>query len=759
MIDSMFQAGTDQALNDQVRRPIAPRPAKPGFFDNFGASIPGGVGSGVSEILAFGAEISGAFGQVQGATGAYGAGGMFSTLSEDEQKQSSAARTKMLTQGIDMSNEAGDLFRQRAKEIMPDPAATGTAGQVVGGLLNFTTKAVGYTLTMGPSAFIALGGDVGLTEADRLKQQGVDYATRTKAGAVAGSVAAASLVVPMSGATAPIRAVKGVAIGEASMIGQSAAEKAILKAAGYNQQAETFDPFDPVSLGLGLVPGALGAKFGHAPAKPSASPRMLADMGLGERQALPYNDVQLDAYAVQAAKRAGVPPEVVLAVKNAGEKSSPTAVGPQTKHGQAVGVMQLLADTAADNGVKDRADPLQSIDGGARYLKKLHDQYGSWDAAIAHYNGGGAAAKAVLEGKAPPSPETQGYLQRVHDYMGKTLDDHVAAAVRAEPEIVDALRVQQAADAIEASRLTDDLAGRDAHVSAVEMAADQIGRGERVSVGDVLSKRDIIDTPSVSDDPIKWANKTQSWNAGESSKAAQVGEASGVKLMHQDGGADMPNGGRVTAVDNAGNVVGDFQYDTAPHGGIVVAAEVAPASRRMGIASAAYDAIERVTGKATVPDASHTPRAAAFWEDRYARQRTARTADAVNQLQAARQPAEPPSKPVKANAPEPTQAAKAPRTEAPAPAGSAGAAEPAAPAAGVSEPGAGATQAAGVAQATMDRAAAEVSMLHPDMLVQLDGMAEPMRVSELMDKVKEEAAKEKRDAKLIEVAALCALRQ
>ena len=62
------------------------------------------------------------------------------------------------------------------------------------------------------------------------------------------------------------------------------------------------------------------------------------------------------------------------------------------------------------------------------------------------------------------------------------------------------------------------------------------------------------------------------------------------------------------------------------------------------------------------------------------------------------------------------------------------------------------------AQAAIDRAAAEVSTLNPNMLVQLDGMAEPMRVGDLLEQVKKESAEDVQDAKLIEVAATCALR-
>ena len=48
--------------------------------------------------------------------------------------------------------------------------------------------------------------------------------------------------------------------------------------------------------------------------------------------------------------------------------------------------------------------------------------------------------------------------------------------------------------------------------------------------------------------------------------------------------------------------------------------------------------------------------------------------------------------------------------------------------------------------------------MNPDLLVRLDGMDEAVPMSELMRRVKEEAAADLENAKLVEVAASCALR-
>jgi hypothetical protein len=258
VIDSMFQEGTDAALDDQVARPRPQTPPEASFsFGGLLAAPFRGVGGGTAKSIAFGSEVAGAFGQVWGGWGGDSAGGMFSTQSTQEREQSDAARERVKRDGIDFSNEAGDTFRQRAADILPDPRTAHASEQVVAGLADFATRAVGYSLTLGPLAAPVFGTDVGMEEADRLKQQGVDLATRTKAGAAAGAINAAALLAPMTGATAWTRFGKGVAAGEGAMVGQALAEREIVRAAGYDKIADTFDPLDPVALALGIVPGAI----------------------------------------------------------------------------------------------------------------------------------------------------------------------------------------------------------------------------------------------------------------------------------------------------------------------------------------------------------------------------------------------------------------------------------------------------------------------------------------------------------------------
>ena len=79
----------------------------------------------------------------------------------------------------------------------------------------------------------------------------------------------------------------------------------------------------------------------------------------------------------------------------------------------AVGLMQLMPDTAKRFGVIDRNDPDQNVDGGIRYLKHLIDLFNpKIDLALAAYNAG---ENAVMRNNntIPPYPETQNYVKQV----------------------------------------------------------------------------------------------------------------------------------------------------------------------------------------------------------------------------------------------------------------------------------------------------------------------------------------------------------
>lgn len=117
-----------------------------------------------------------------------------------------------------------------------------------------------------------------------------------------------------------------------------------------------------------------------------------------------------DALIRESARNAGIPPALVKAVIHAESAFDPEAV---SKAG-AMGLMQLMPGTARELGVLKPFRAEENVRGGTRYLRRLHDRYGSWAYTLAAYNAGPTAVDR--HGGIPPYAETQQYVRRVLSY-------------------------------------------------------------------------------------------------------------------------------------------------------------------------------------------------------------------------------------------------------------------------------------------------------------------------------------------------------
>lgn len=133
--------------------------------------------------------------------------------------------------------------------------------------------------------------------------------------------------------------------------------------------------------------------------------------------------LQLSAYDYainSAASKYRVDPALVRAVIHAESAFRP---GARSKKG-ALGLMQLMPDTARDMGVVNAMSPEDNIQGGVRYLAWLLEQNsGNTMLATAAYNAGPGAVKRY--NGIPPYEETQTYVKRVgvlHDRYKKALN-------------------------------------------------------------------------------------------------------------------------------------------------------------------------------------------------------------------------------------------------------------------------------------------------------------------------------------------------
>ena len=124
--------------------------------------------------------------------------------------------------------------------------------------------------------------------------------------------------------------------------------------------------------------------------------------------AVPYAEI-ID----QAASRAGVDPRLVRAVI---QVESAYQASARSRKG-AMGLMQLMPETARRYAVADPYDPGSNVEAGIRHLKTLLDRF-ELSLALAAYNAGEAAVERFRG--IPPYAETQSYVRQVLRILGPT---------------------------------------------------------------------------------------------------------------------------------------------------------------------------------------------------------------------------------------------------------------------------------------------------------------------------------------------------
>jgi soluble lytic murein transglycosylase-like protein len=125
-----------------------------------------------------------------------------------------------------------------------------------------------------------------------------------------------------------------------------------------------------------------------------------------------------DDLIVEHARLNGVRTDLVRAVMQVESGFNPSA---RSVKG-AMGLMQLMPDTARMYGVTNPYNPSQNVSAGVRYIRALLDRYeGNEELALAAYNAGPGAVDKHGE-NVPPYKETRDYVARINQMASRPLE-------------------------------------------------------------------------------------------------------------------------------------------------------------------------------------------------------------------------------------------------------------------------------------------------------------------------------------------------
>ncbi len=120
----------------------------------------------------------------------------------------------------------------------------------------------------------------------------------------------------------------------------------------------------------------------------------------------------------RTSQRYGLDPKLVHAVVKAESDYNPYAIS----HKGAMGIMQLMPETARELSVVNLFNIEQNVDGGVRYLSYLMDRFSErLEDAVAAYNAGPTAVERYRG--TPPYSETREYVKRVIGYYRESGGD------------------------------------------------------------------------------------------------------------------------------------------------------------------------------------------------------------------------------------------------------------------------------------------------------------------------------------------------
>jgi len=132
--------------------------------------------------------------------------------------------------------------------------------------------------------------------------------------------------------------------------------------------------------------------------------------------------VNFSSFINAAAKRYNLAPELIQAIIKIESSFNPFAISERG----AMGLMQLMPETAKEMNVGSPFEAEENIMGGSRYLRTLHDLFaGDLQLVLAAYNAG---PNRILENshRIPRIPETEEYVKKVLQEYGRIRENALA---------------------------------------------------------------------------------------------------------------------------------------------------------------------------------------------------------------------------------------------------------------------------------------------------------------------------------------------
>ncbi|HWF48759.1 MAG TPA: lytic transglycosylase domain-containing protein [Bryobacteraceae bacterium] len=141
---------------------------------------------------------------------------------------------------------------------------------------------------------------------------------------------------------------------------------------------------------------------------PAPEPLTIPNVQVLDEDCTPLETKEIDRLAEQAGSRNGVSADLLKSVMRQESGFKPCALSIVG----AMGLMQVMPETAETLHLDDPFDPAKNVDAGARFLRMMLDRYqGDTQLALGAYNAG--PARVDKSGGVPAIPETVDYINKV----------------------------------------------------------------------------------------------------------------------------------------------------------------------------------------------------------------------------------------------------------------------------------------------------------------------------------------------------------